>query len=156
MRHMVTAAGPWEYFLRKVRIGKPCDCWEWMGSCGTPGYGNWGMGGQKAAHRATYILFNGTINRGSVVRHTCDNRKCCNPDHLVIGTRSDNSSDMVKRGRSAKGESHSQVKLTEDDVREIRVLIRKGAMCKDIAPLFAVTPTCVSHIKRGNTWGWLV
>jgi hypothetical protein len=153
MSHIVKAAGPWEYFTRKVRIGRPDTCWEWMGSCGTPGYGNWGFHGMQAAHRATYKLFNG--EPVGLVLHRCGNRKCCNPDHLYDGTYKDNRRDSELHGTAPLGNRHGQARLTEEQVIEIRAALRRGERRKDIALRYQVSPTTVTHIKTGACWGWL-
>jgi len=153
MRHTVKAAGPWEYFCRKVAIGNPNDCWEWQASCGTPGYGNWGHGKPGAAHRATFKLFNGEPN--GLVLHKCGNRKCCNPNHLYDGTWDDNRRDSEEHGTAPLGSRHGLSKLTEEDVLEINAALKAGEMHKDIAARFPISPTNISHIKAGSTWGWL-
>ena len=51
MNHRVRAAGPFEYFCRKVRLGRPDECWEWQGSLSSNGYGNWSAPGQKKEQR---------------------------------------------------------------------------------------------------------
>lgn len=51
------------------------------------------------AHRWAYERFVGPIPDGLVVRHTCDNRLCSNPSHLLVGTLSQNMQDMVDRKR---------------------------------------------------------
>jgi len=150
MLHIVRAAGPWEYFCRKVRIGQPCNCWEWMGSCGTPGYGNWGLGGVQAAHKATYRLFNG--EPAGLVLHRCGNRKCCNPDHLYDGTYKDNRRDSEVHGTAPIGSRNGQSKLTEEQVLAIRADKRQR---KVIAAEYGVSPTAITNIRQGTTWGWL-
>lgn len=56
--------------------------------------------------------------RGVVVRHTCDNTRCINPDHLIPGTRADNNRDRAERGRSAK-RVPSRQRLTLKDCEDI-------------------------------------
>jgi hypothetical protein len=56
-------------------------------------------GQTMGAHRASYLMFKGRIPRGKLVLHSCDNRKCVNPDHLSIGTYKENARQMVSRGR---------------------------------------------------------
>lgn len=101
-------------------------CWEWTGSTGgRDGRGTISIDGKKyQAHRVVFELFNGEIADGMVVRHRCDNPICCNPTHLVIGTKSMNTLDMYERDRM--GYSH-------DMLREMRRLALLGMMYKDIA-----------------------
>lgn len=79
------------------------DCWPWNGVRDRHGYGihSKGRGGEGKikAHRFSYILTNGPIPDGLLVRHACDNPSCVNPCHLEIGTHKDNAMDMVKRKR---------------------------------------------------------
>lgn len=73
-------------------------------------------------HRLVYAAKAGvTLDelKGVVVRHTCDNPRCINPDHLVPGTRADNNRDRAERGRSAK-RVPSRHKLTAEDCAAIR------------------------------------
>jgi hypothetical protein len=74
-------------------------CWEWQGSL-VHGYGQTRVGDKvMGAHRLAYLLWNGEIPRGHVVRHNCDNTICCNPEHLAVGTHEDNNADIILRGR---------------------------------------------------------
>ena len=74
-------------------------CWEVKTK-----YNRYGriMIGRKTvpAHRASYELFYGKkIPEGMIVMHECDNRQCIRPDHLSLGTLSDNSKDAARKGR---------------------------------------------------------
>lgn len=86
-------------FWSHVNIQGPDDCWPWIGKINKKtGYGVVKVNGQeKRAHRVAFLLENG--QDGEVVRHTCDNRPCCNPGHLIDGTQADNMMDMHARGR---------------------------------------------------------
>lgn len=84
-------------------------CWEWTGSTGgRDGRGYFSVSNKKLqAHRIVYTIFNGEIAAGMVIRHKCDNPICCNPEHLVIGTRSQNELDKYERDRA--GFSHEMI-----------------------------------------------
>lgn len=79
----------------------PDVCWEWTGALGgRDGRGYFTVAGTKyLAHRLVYMIFYGDILPGQVIRHKCDNPKCCNPYHLESGSRSDNELDKYRRGR---------------------------------------------------------
>lgn len=139
-----------ESHVQKIR--RPQGCWLWDGSTDWKGYGVYA---RRRAHHRTYEMFVGPIPKGKILRHTCDTPACVRPDHLVPGTQAENSQDMKDRDRQARGERHSQVKLTEATVRDIRKMIGYGFRQSAIARLVGVDPSTVSDIKRGKSWGWL-
>jgi hypothetical protein len=80
-------------------------CWVWRG--GTSGYGRgggygriWHEGKARAVHRLMFLVFHGPIPDGKQIDHTCNNRCCCNPDHLEAVTQSENMRRAFER-RSA-------------------------------------------------------
>lgn len=90
-----------ERYLAKV-VRRESGCWGWSGAkCRGYGILSTRRGSPPAkAHRVSYELFKGPIPDGMLVRHTCDNPECTNPDHLLLGTDADNARDRVARGRS--------------------------------------------------------
>ena len=78
------------------------QCWIWQGAKRGNNYGeiSYGRHNSYQAHRISYLIFNGIIPQGKIIRHTCGNPLCVNPKHLIIGTNLDNSRDMVKRNVS--------------------------------------------------------
>ena len=83
----------------------PTECWPWTGAINKSGYGSYGVGATiRTASRVAFELANGPIPpgpgyHGYVVMHSCDNRKCCNPAHLSLGTQGDNNSDRDAKRR---------------------------------------------------------
>ena len=100
------------------------------------------------AHRYAYRTYRGEIPPGAVMRHICDNKKCVNPFHLVLGTHSDNVADRVKRNRSARGEGNGRSKLTDIDV--IEILTDNETPKMTLAREYGVSPKVVRDIKQGK------
>lgn len=74
------------------------QCWNWSKACYSDGYGKVGVNYKVyAVHRLSFQLSNSEIPDHLIVRHKCDNKKCCNPEHLELGTQSDNILDSVSR-----------------------------------------------------------
>ena len=94
--------------MEKVSPEPVSGCWLWTGSLDDKGYGRvWAgirtSGGNKRpspASRVSYQLHVGEIPKGLVVRHKCDNPACVAPHHLEVGTKKENTQDMVLRGRA--------------------------------------------------------
>lgn len=76
-------------------------CLEWTGPVNSSGYGGISHEGKSyGAHVAAWIDTNGDLPKGMHVLHKCDNRRCCEPSHLFLGSSSDNVTDMVNKGRA--------------------------------------------------------
>lgn len=146
--------------LSKARIDDPDECWEWMGATVSQratrprGYGRIHVGfdddGAQVvdyAHRVAFELFRGDIRPGIEVCHTCDNTTCINPAHLFVGTRQDNSIDMVKKGRHGGG---SRRKIPDSVVRAMRRDYASGDFTyAAIAERYGVSEPHTSSIIRG-------
>lgn len=89
---------------------------------------------------------------GRIVRHTCDNSRCINPDHLVLGTHADNVADRVNRGRSASGKTHGRAKLTWKVVRELEALVKLGWSYAALGRKYGVTYHTISDALNSKTW----
>lgn len=84
----------------KIEFGAPSGCWLWSGGIIPDGYGTVYVDKKtKYAHRVAYETAKGPIPTGLYVLHKCDTPACVNPDHLRVGTQSDNMRDSIERGR---------------------------------------------------------
>lgn len=137
-------------------------CWIWMAGClKKMGYGRFRVGNKLwLAHRFNYERFVEKIPEGLLCLHRCDVPSCVNPAHLFLGTHADNRADMMAKGRQPKpgypykwehprGEKQWNHKLTEDDVRKIRLDTRRQA---EIAKQFGVARETIRRIKSRFTW----
>lgn len=104
MRHISKTAA--SRFATKYRI-TASGCWEWSAAKNHAGYGFFtmykkqrGHTNSELAHRASWILHRGQIPESRFVCHHCDNPSCVNPDHLFVGSATDNVHDMIDKGRA--------------------------------------------------------
>ncbi len=105
------------------------------------------------AHRVSYKIFIGPIPDGLWVLHKCDNPPCINPEHLFVGTRNDNETDKVKKGRHLYGKKHNLAKLDDEKVLKIISLLMEGKLSrKEIAQRFSVTTATICYINGGKIW----
>lgn len=105
----------------------------------------------QLAHRVSYALLVGSCE-GKFLLHRCDNPRCVNPTHLVPGTAQDNSDDCVAKGRQAKGSMFSHAKLTEADVKQIRINLSRGETGKQQAIKYGVAESLISKIRNYQNW----
>jgi hypothetical protein len=92
-----------EFVKSKITINQETNCWDWIGSLQTSGYGQVKEAGKNwTAHRASWVAHHGAIADGKQVLHHCDNPRCCNPEHMYLGSVQDNVNDKMRRGRHVK------------------------------------------------------
>jgi hypothetical protein len=147
-------------FWKQVNIGHPNICWPWQGTLQKSGYGDFdfrlnNVRYRCSAHRVSYMLtYNRKIPKGFCVLHSCDNKQCANPNHLSIGTQSDNIHDMMKKDRHPrlKGENAPGAKLTYQNIITIRQRAQNGEKLCIIAKDFSVNPSQISRIVAKKRW----
>lgn len=126
-------------------------CWLWKGSMYPNGYGSFKH--HQKAHRVAFEICHGPIPSGLWVLHKCDNPPCVRPDHLFLGTPSDNARDMIKKNRhgkgAARGESHRSHKLTAAQVLNIRSSEQAPLA---LAQVYSVTRRTIYQILERSTW----
>ena len=131
-----------------AKIEKAQGCWSWKGPVASHGYGRFTRGRQweDTSHRIAYALSHGPIPEGLVVRHRCDNKLCCNPAHLELGSQARNIQDMFQRGGTRR------LRLTYEQAAEIRDRLEAGEQGKGLSAEYGVAVSTISKIKVGKTW----
>src|SRR3990167_2785032 len=134
----------WRRFWSKVELDEDDSCWNWRAATNNKNYGKIFYRGRLwLAHHIAYMFANGKIPRGKILMHRCDNPRCVNPNHLVVGTHRDNVIDMINKGRRVQadfqGEKNRRAKLTENDVRNAIGLTLLGYSRAAIGKHFGVS-----------------
>ena len=146
---------------RRSEIDAATGCWNWTGTTRN-GYGRLTVGSRRngtrktaGAHRAAYEAFVGPVPVGMEVCHSCDNRRCINPEHLFAGTRQDNVDDRERKGRNRPlfGEQNPMAKLSAEKVLAARREYETG---KDgyllISRRYGVDKTTIMDAIKGVNW----
>lgn len=156
MSYMTRVRLPVETLFKRKFIEVASGCWEWQARISPFGYGQFttSSGESWQAHRLSYTLYKGKIPTGLCVCHTCDNRKCVNPDHLWVGTRNDNIQDMYQKGRGKKAtsEKNGGAKIGWQEVNEIRRLYPEVKSHRKLATSFGISRRQISRITRNLSW----
>ncbi len=140
-----------------AHTSRTTTCWIWTGSLTVHGYGRLQLNGVTVrAHRTAYELAFGPLGKGTAnginVCHHCDNRRCVRPDHLFLGTHSDNMADAARKGRR-RGEKNSRALLQPHAVLEIRAAYATGHHRQiDLGKQFGVSQLTISNIVTRKTW----
>jgi hypothetical protein len=138
------------------RVNKSDNCWVWTAGKTAAGYGCLRRK-QKLllAHRVSWEFANGPIPDGLEVLHKCDNPSCVRPDHLFLGTQTDNMNDMVSKGRQKKGTSDPNAKLTPEAVRAIIKERSNGSSYSQLAKQFNISSATAYAVVKGRLWKWV-
>lgn len=136
-----------EMILDRCILSDITGCWLWQGNKSKEGYGKAKENGKTIRmHRKSFELWRGTIPEGLCVLHRCpggDNPSCCNPLHLRVGTKKENSMDKSKNASF----SRKPRKLTFEQAESIREDPRPApAICRE----YGVGETTIRCIRRGE------
>lgn len=144
-------------------------CWLWTACKSAAGYGFFGMGDRNmSSHRVAWMLTSGPIPPGMWVLHRCDNPSCVRPDHLFLGTPTDNVRDMFAKGRARPqegddhwfrrnagvqvGEGNFNAILSAADVLQIKRRLIHGETPALLAASFGVGTSTICQIQAGRNW----
>lgn len=119
-----------ERFWSKVDFSY--ECWVWTGTK-AGGYGRFYLNRRMMpAHRYSWTETSGPIPDGLMVLHKCDNPSCVRPDHLFLGTQSDNMLDA-----SAKNRIHRATRTVTHCLRghelvgdQVRIRLDGSKLCR--------------------------
>jgi len=168
-------------FWNRVDRRESAACWNHKGVPKINGYAQHSIRCRNlAAHRIAWQIIHGPIPNTLCVCHRCDNRRCCNPSHLFLGTNAENMADAVAKGRMASGdrsgprlyperllrgielskrfkprngERNSAAKLSGTQVLEIR---RRRCLGREttiaLGREYGVSPSMIGHICSGRAW----
>jgi hypothetical protein len=153
-----------ERFWSKVR--KTDQCWLWTAGKHVFGYGRirvlhdgkWSM---VEAHRVAWEIANGRVPEGLWVLHSCDTPACVRPDHLFLGSQTDNMRDAVMKGRHSlgspgvsrnRGTANPSARLSYEKAREIRARFETGESSDQLAVDFKVSAGHIRSILAGLKW----
>lgn len=145
------------------------ECWGWKLKYTDKGYGTLSVRqSAEKAHRISFFIEYGYISED--IHHTCRNRGCCNPRHLITLTHGEHTKlTNAERPRESfkvgdkhiwrvhpelikRGEKHLMAKLTQTKVNKIRRLRKKGLSCRVIGKMFDISGVQVSNIVTGKQW----
>lgn len=149
-----------------AKVDRSGDCWLWLGSRDSRGYGRFGVRGRapQLAHRVAWMLVNGPIPDELFVLHDCptrDNPRCVNPTHLRLGTRADNAADAVRKGQLPSGDRQwtrrdpdaiTWRRYAREQVIEARRLRASGVGRSEIAARLGINLSTLAKMLRGDTW----
>ena len=140
-----------------AKVDKSGDCWMWLASTGTVGYGQFGVSikgkyRMHQAHRVSWMISNGEIPNGLVIMHSCDVKTCVNPGHLRAATQADNVADMISKGREGhlNGDKHPNARLSESQVFEIYDNNIESHVV--LGKKYGVCAKQISAIRLGEKW----
>lgn len=134
-----------------AKVDKSGNCWLWTAALLKTGYGCLRINRKTTrAHRVAYELSVGPIPEGALLRHTCDNPRCVNPAHLLLGDKRSNAMDAIERGQHRCGERDPKSKLSNKDVTNIRSALARGETGRSLAKRYRVDESWISQIKNNT------
>lgn len=141
------------YLEQMVAYEPNTGCWIWLGTVDQHGYGQLKINGKHVrAHRHSYRVFKEPISACRVVRHSCDQPGCINPDHLSLGTQAQNIADCIRKGRFPKGVMSSRSRISEGTVREVRHRASLSESHTSIGRALGMSREHVRDIVAGKIW----
>jgi hypothetical protein len=139
-------------------------CWVWTQGVNEIGYPTMSVAELSRSpiyvRRLVFTVACGPLHARRRVYSTCENKLCCNPEHLKAATESELAKTEFRQERQARGERHSLAirtakrswKLDATKAAEIRRMRSEGVPRKEVAALFGINECMVSNITSGKAW----
>lgn len=146
-----------DFLTQRYRVAEN-SCWEALVSTDRHGYPQHHSRPLKKKynksrlHQLAYICWIGDIPKDLCVLHKCDNTICINPEHLFLGTHTDNNNDKVTKKRHQFGETHHNHKLTEEQIKYIRTLKDKKSSSEIAEEVGDISPATIRDVLCNRSW----
>ena len=153
-----------EYWLQKALVDPVSECWTIPGIATSAGYPR--VQSENGKNRRLSHLIVETrdgVELGMETKifalHLCDSPPCVNPSHLEAGTQKENMRQMCERNRGnpSKGEKNNRATITDEQAREIKILLRDTKLKhREIADMFSISTGVVGLISAGRNWKHII
>jgi hypothetical protein len=138
-----------DYFLN-IHVCEETGCYLWEGSCSPNGYGIVNFYGRtQSAHKNAWEEMHGEIPDGLIIRHkVCDRRNCLNTEHMVLGTKADNTADMMEKDRCCHNPRTGR-KVEPEEAAAMAKMYSEGSTWYRIGITFGRSQQLVKqHVER--------
>ena len=147
------------------RIKKVDECWIWQGTLTSTGYGLFSYKGKPCmTHRASYALYKnggelpkyhyGWLEK-MVVVHSCNNKKCCNPEHLFLGNQKQNTRDYYEQAKASKSYKRPNSIITSEMAIDIRNSAHDFDGEIEMMKKYRINQAIVKNVYTGKTHKYL-
>lgn len=145
-----------DHIASRITIDTKTKCWVWNKATDRNGYartnykndaGKWTV--LLNLHRHVFVAYNGAFDPATpVIRHTCNNRRCINPDHLIQGTQKDNVADAIEANTHSSLHQQEVRRLTPDERRDIYECLSRGETIYSVAKKHNTSMSNVFEYKQ--------
>ena len=138
-----------EFIKENIDSNNSKGCWNWKKSVTSAGYGQFTLNKKYwTTHRYVYTKCKGKIPKGFVVRHMCHNTKCCNPDHLSVGTNRDNYFDSIEKHRKADEKKRKKWIIKDKEYSTLREAAAATKLCQSMILKYVDPETRIFNVEE--------
>ena len=138
-----------QFIKENIDSNNSKGCWNWKKSVTSAGYGQFTLNKKYwTTHRYVYTKCKGEIPKGFVIRHICHNPKCCNPDHLAVGTSRDNYFDSIEKHRKANEKKRKKWIIKDKEYSTLREAAAATKLCQSIILKYVDPETRIFNVEE--------